>query len=138
MVRHTLEVLAMKEQCDSVIQSMESKYRAAFSKIEKENQELRQQIADLGSILSSQLVRVVHALASQTDTSHLQTQTHQQPYSLDHPELGQSPLDPPDLGKQRGSQPIQLHLEQAQAQLREQRPNLDQPQPRPIHEQPRL
>lgn len=134
--RHTLEVLAMKEQCDSVIQSMESKHRAAFSMIEKENQELRQQIADLESIFSSQLERAVHALTSQTDIDHLQKQAHQQPCSLDHPELDQSLLDAPDLDKQLGASPIQPHLEHTQAQPREQRPNRDQPQPRAIHEQP--
>lgn len=76
MTRQTLGVLAMKGRCDLVIQSMESKHRAAFSKIQRENQKLRQQIADLGSTLTLQLEWAVHSLARGTSTTAKRTTTN--------------------------------------------------------------
>ncbi|KAG0347544.1 hypothetical protein BG005_012021 [Podila minutissima] len=51
----SLEVQVIRERFESAIQSMDSRYTAALAKIEKENQELRQQLAELGDTFAQQL-----------------------------------------------------------------------------------
>lgn len=68
--RHTLEVHTMRE----TIQSMDLRHTASLARIEKENQDLRGQMAQLESTVVQKLDKAVNALTFQVvaDTYHPQ------------------------------------------------------------------
>lgn len=98
--RHNLEVQAMRE----VVQSMDLRHTAALSRIEKENQDLRRQIAKLESAITQKLDKAVHAL-----TSRVAVDTH-------HPKSRQSLL--PELSRQQSQHKEQPLKEQQPKQRR--------------------
>ncbi|KAF9325352.1 hypothetical protein BG006_011158 [Podila minutissima] len=121
----SLEVQVIRERFESAIQSMDSRYTAALAKIEKENQELRQQLAELGVTFAQQLGKAVLALKPQEFSD-----THQPQLQLDPPQPQRPSSEPqPDLPKPSPdlSQPPQDHRK---LQL------TPQPTPQPVLIQP--
>lgn len=127
--RRALEELIMRERIESAIQSMESKYMSALTKIENDRQDirnerdgLRQAITELRNTVDLRLENVAHALATQasTDTRPLVTEVAPVPDLPQQPQRPQQPqvepqeqTSPPQPPRQRRARvpPLQ-HPEQ--------------------------
>ncbi|KAG0337788.1 hypothetical protein BG000_004975 [Podila horticola] len=95
--RRALEELIMRERIESAIQSMESKYMSALTKIENDRQDirnerdgLRQAITELRNTVDLRLENVAHALATQASTDTRPLVTEEAPV----PDLPQQPQKP--------------------------------------------
>ncbi|KFH71298.1 hypothetical protein MVEG_01598 [Podila verticillata NRRL 6337] len=109
--RLNLEVQAMKE----VVQSMDLRHTAALSRIEKENQDLRQQMTKLESTITQKLDKAVHTLTSRAAED------------MHHPKSSQSL--PPVLSREQSQPTEQQSKEQQHTQQQHKQQARQQPSP---------
>ncbi|KAG0339228.1 hypothetical protein BG000_002597 [Podila horticola] len=93
LTSQSLEVQLIRERFESAIQSLDLRHTVALAKIEKENQELRQKLAELGDTFTQQMEKVVFALTSRENAD-----IHRPQLQLDPPQPQRVSAEPqPDL-----------------------------------------
>ncbi|KAF9290040.1 hypothetical protein BGZ74_000578 [Mortierella antarctica] len=128
--RHIMEVHTMRE----VIQSMDLRHTVTLARIEKENQDLRQQLAKLEFTIAQKLDKAVSALTPQVaaETHHLQPHLPSPSEQPCLPSPSEQPCLPSPSEQPCLSSPSERpHQQQGHRQTRQQQPKQQRPEQQP-------